>query len=344
MTGPLHTERRAVVVGLGVMGSIHLRALSGLDGVRVVGAVDPSAERRESVGRTPRRHADLRDARAEAIAVGAPEFACVAAPPAHLPQAAREAIGAGLAVLVEKPMAPTEAEARTIVEAARAAGTLLAVGHVERCNPAVMALKERLVAGEAGRIHQMHARRLSPFPDRDSMLGVALDLSTHDIDVMRYLSGQEVERVSAETSQVLHDGAEDLVCATLRFEGGTTGLLETNWLTPAKVRELSVTGEAGMFVVDYLTQELSFYEHPTSATDWAVLQNMRGAGEGNMVRYALRRREPIVVQWEAFLAALNGDGTPMATGEDGLAALSTARAIQRAGEAHEVTVPGYRAA
>jgi hypothetical protein len=186
--------------------------------------------------------------------------------------------------------------------------------------------KERLDAGEAGAVHLMHARRLSPFPDRDSMLGVALDLSTHDIDVMRFLCGQEVRRVAAETSQVRHDRAEDLVAATLRFDGGATGLLETNWLTPAKVRQISVTGEHGMFVVDYLTQELCFHEHPS----------------GDMIRYALRRREPIVVEWEAFLAALRGKGEPMASGDDGLAALSTARAIQRAGSISTSCAPGYR--
>lgn len=340
---PSGARRRALVLGLGVMGSIHLRVLSQLSDVEVVAAVDPSAERRAAAltGRPQlRAFATL----AEALDATEPDFACLAAPATELPALAAEALAAGLPILVEKPLAATESDALAMLEEADRRGLLLAVGHVERCNPAVVELKRRLDAGQAGRVFQLHARRLSPFPDRDSMLGVALDLSTHDIDVMRYLTGQEVDRVYAETAQRLHDRAEDLVCATLRLDGGATGLLETNWLTPTKVRQLTVTGEAGTFVVDYLTQELSFYEHPTQATAWSVLANMRGAGEGDMTRYALERREPIRVEWEGFLAALDGGPAPRATGRDGFAAMSTARAIQRSGAEHLPVVPGYRTA
>src|SRR5690606_38148027 len=133
----------------------------------------------------------------------------------ELPALAAEALAAGVPILVEKPLAATEEEALTMLADAERRGLLLAVGHVERCNPAVIELKRRLDAGQAGRVHQLHARRLSPFPQRDSMLGAALDLSTHDIDVMRYLTGHEVERVFAETAQRLHEAHEDQVCATL---------------------------------------------------------------------------------------------------------------------------------
>lgn len=335
--------KRAVVLGLGNMGSIHLRVLSNIAGVEVVAAVDPSPERR-AAALAARPQLTTFATLGEALEATEPDFACLAAPATELPALAAQALEAGVPILVEKPLAATEEEALGMLADAERRGLLLAVGHVERCNPAVIELKRRLDAGQAGRVHQLHARRLSPFPQRDSMLGAALDLSTHDIDVMRYLTGQEVERVFAETAQRLHEAHEDQVCATLRFSGGETGLLETNWLTPTKVRELTVTGEAGTFVVDYLSQELSFYEHPTSSTDWSVLANMRGAGEGDMTRYALQRREPILVEWEAFLAALDGTAPPRATGHDGFAAMSTARAIQRSGAEHLPVVPGYRTA
>ena len=121
---------------------------------------------------------------------------------------------------------------------------------------------------------------------------------------MRYITGSEVARVSAETAAPLGSAHEDLLCATLRFDGGATGVLESNWVTPTKVRELTVTGEHGMFVVDYLRQDLSLYEHPTRANEWDALAGMRGGGEGDMTRYALDRREPLRVQWERFLAAM----------------------------------------
>lgn len=333
---------RALIVGLGHMGSLHARVLSQIEGVEVTAAVDPDPARRERFAcRYPRTstYATIEEA-LERVAV---DFACLAAPAEVLPTLGRAAIDAGIPLLIEKPVAADEDEALALVREAEQRGVMLGVGHVERCNPAVLALKNRLDSGMIGRIYQIHARRLSPFPDRDAMLGVALDLASHDIDVMRYLIGSEVKRVFAETAQRLHDSAEDLIAATVRFDNDTAGLLEVNWLTPTKVRELTVTGEGGTFVVNYLTQELYHYEHPTQPTKWATLANMRGAGEGDMIRYALVRREPLLVQWETFLPALSGGGRPSASGYDGYAALSTARAIQRSGVCHETVAPRYRA-
>ena len=113
-------------------------------------------------------------------------------------------------------------------------------------------------------------------------------------------------------------------------------------MTPAKVRELSVTSERGMFVVNYLTQDLFYYENPRATIQWDALNVMRGTGEGNMVRYALERREPLRVQWETFIAALDDPSAAAVTGWDGIAALSTARAIQESGQSHEAVVPRYR--
>jgi UDP-N-acetylglucosamine 3-dehydrogenase len=317
--------------------------LSQIEGVDLVAGVDTSPERRAAAERGTRglrTYADL----AEALDAVRPDFACLAAPATILPALAHQTIDAGVPVMVEKPLAADEEDALGVIRAAEERGVLLAVGHVERCNPAVMAMKQKIEAGVIGSIYQLHARRLSPFPDRDSMLGVSLDLATHDIDVMRYLTGSEVERVFAETAQRLHDTAEDLIAATLRFDSGATGVLEVNWLTPTKVRELTVTGEEGAFVLNYLTQELCHFAHPTKRTRWNALASMRGAGEGDMVRFALERREPLRVQWESFLTALRTGSEPLVRGWDGYAALSTARALQRAGNAHEVVAPAYRVA
>lgn len=336
------TAPRGLVVGLGYMGSRHLRVLTEIDTAAVSAAVDSDPERRAGI---ERRYPQVRTYAtiAQALERHELDFVCVATPAGTLAELARAALDAGLAVLVEKPLATSEKDALEVVLEAERRGLLLAVGHVERCNPAVIALKQRLDGGEIGRIYQLHARRLSPFPDRDPLVGVSLDLATHDLDVMRYLSGAEIERVYAETDRRLHDSAEDLIAATVRFEDGIIGLLEVNWLTPSKVRELTVTGDGGTFVLNYATQELSFYEHPTERTQWDVLASMRGAGEGNMVRYALERREPLRVQWETFLHALRTGDRPMATGRDGYAALSTARAIQRSGAEHAPVTPEYLA-
>lgn len=323
------------------MGTFHLRVLNLLPGVEVVAVVDPSDERRAAALTAhpgPVAYPDLEAAIEESEA----DFACLAVPVDHLPRLGRVALEAGLAVLVEKPMAPDEDAALELVQLAESRGLVLSVGHVERFNPAVMLLKQKLDDGEAGEVFQIHARRLSPTPDRDSMQGVSLDLATHDLDIMRYLTGSEVSRVYAEVAQRANALAEDLICASLRMDDGSTGLLEVNWMTPAKVRELSVTGERGMFVVNYLTQDLFFYENPRATIQWDTLSVVRGTGEGNMVRFALERREPLRVEWESFLSALDDPAKLAVSGRDGIAALSSARAIKRSGESHAAVVPRYR--
>lgn len=332
---------RGVIAGIGTMGSHHLRVLRALPGVDVPVVVDPDPGRRATVQAT---HAGVTTyaTLAEALVRHDLDFAALAAPIEALPALVHEALAGGLHALVEKPTAPDEEAAAAMFSDAEARGLVLGVGHVERFNPAVIALKHKLEAGLVGRIVQMHARRLSPFPNREGRRGVALDLATHDIDVMRYITGAEVDRVFAETSRPLGLPGEDLLCAALRFDDDAIGVLEVNWMTPTKVRQLDVIGERGMCVVDYLTQDLCYYEHPTKPTEWEPFAGITGGGEGDMVRYALERREPLRVQWEAFLAAVrDGRGAPV-DARDGLAALSTALAIRRAGERHEVVVPGYR--
>ena len=332
---------RALVVGTGAMGNNHLRILTSLPDVDVVAAVDRDGHQlEETLSAYPqlKGYVDLQ----EALGAERYDFACVSVPAGVLPAVAATVLEAGLHAFVEKPMAREESEARRISFLASDRGLILAVGYVERFNPAVRALKEKISAGAIGRIIQMHARRVSPFPNRDGMAGVSLDLATHDIDVMRYLSGSEVERVYAECGARSAGQGDDLISATLRFAAGCTGILEVNWISPTKVRELSVLGEGGMFVVNYLTQDLNFYEHPTRSTEWDHLSGMRGGREGDMIRYALNRREPLRAQWESFVDAVRTGVPASVDGHDGLAALSIARAIQESGAEHRVVVPNYR--
>lgn len=331
---------RGVVVGVGIMGRNHLRVLSSLADadIAVVAIVEPDAARRMTALRGLSDCSGY-DSLDEALACEELEFACIATPTEHLRFAATEALDAGLHVLLEKPMAADLTQAHELLLLAERAQRVLMVGLVERCNPAVRALKQKLAAGQAGRIMEMHARRLSPFPNRAAMAGVALDLVTHDVDVMRYLTGSEVQRVYAESTAGISGGTEDLVCATMRFEDGTTGVLESNWISPTKVRQLTVTGDRGMFLVDYLTQDLMFFEHPTKPTAEEPLAGIRAGGEGNMIRYAIDRWEPLRVEWESFLASVRTGQPPLAQGRDGYAALSIAEAIRQSGAHHELATP-----
>lgn len=336
-------ELRGVIVGLGAMGTHHFRILSSLPAVKVAAVVERDRERREAaLAGHPlvRGYEVLEDALAEAEL----DFACVAVPVEALPACAARALEADLHLFVEKPMAANEDQASEMIEAAGDRGLVLGVGYVERFNPAVVALKQKLEDGMIGQIVQMHARRLSPFPNRNHMAGVSRDLATHDIDIMRYLSNSEIDHVSAQSVVGAGGRTDDLICAVMRFESGATGLLEANWITPTKIRELTVLGEDGMFVVNYLSQDLIFYKHPNKATEWEPLAAMYGGAEGDMIRYALERREPLRAQWESFIDRVRRGGPAFVGGADGVAALSTAQAIHTASMEHTVVSPSYRKA
>ncbi|MDQ2887826.1 MAG: Gfo/Idh/MocA family oxidoreductase, partial [Chloroflexota bacterium] len=215
----------------------------------------------------------------------------------------------------------TIAEAAALIQIARTNGVRIAVGHVERFNPAIIELKRRLVKGELGELFHLHARRLGPFPPRVRDVGVILDLATHDVDIMRYLTNSEVERVSAETQRRIHTTHEDLLLGVLRFANNVIGVLDINWLTPTKIRELTVTGEKGMFLVNYLTQDIYFYENDYTATSWDALRSLTGVSEGTMTRLKVQKIEPLRLEYEDVIRALLTDTPPTVTGEEGLAIL-----------------------
>src|SRR5262249_5812186 len=132
---------------------------------------------------------------------------------------------------------------------------------------------------------------------------------------------------------------EDIFSGMVRFSDDTLGILDINWLTPSKIRELYVTGDCGMFVANYLTQDLYFYENAdANGSDWDALSVLRGVSEGAMTRFSIKRREPLRSEQEAFLAALKGDLSHVARGEDGMAALSLAFAFIESAQTHNSVI------
>jgi predicted dehydrogenase len=336
---------KVAVVGAGTMGTNHLRVLRDLDGerIQVVGVAESHAPALAHA--VNRFHVAGFDDYRKLITETRPDLVAVVVPTQlHFPVAAF-ALDAGAHVLIEKPMASTIQEASALIDLAAARGVKLAVGHVERFNPAVLALKRLLAAGDLGQIFALNARRLGPFPPRIRDVGVILDLATHDLDVMRYLTGAEVVRVHAETQQRVHEQHEDLLLGLVRFDNGVVGLLDVNWLTPTKVRELGVTGERGMYLVNYLSQDLYFYENDYTPTNWDALRSLTGVSEGTMTRLKVQKAEPLALEYEDLIHALRSDSLPTVTGEDGLAVLRLAHQLleaTRAGEVVRCVVPAKR--
>lgn len=314
------------VVGAGLMGRFHARVVAEHPDSELADVVD-SAPHAERVA-WDRRARWLRELD-ELLAGPLPDAVIVSVPTSDHAAVALPLLEAGVPVLVEKPVAANPGDARALIDAARSAGITLAVGHVERFNPAVRTLEERLREGALGRVFQIHARRLSPFPKRIGDTGVAHDLATHDLDIMCVLAGEPV-RISSELDRKAHGSREDLLAALLRFESGVIGLLEVNWLTPTKVRQLTVTGERGMFVVDYLEQHLTLYENAQATERWPELDVFDGVTEGDVTRFAITREEPLRAQLTAFVRAVRNEAPVAVTGDDGLRVLELALAAVEA--------------
>lgn len=326
---------KVAVIGAGSMGANHARLLADLPESELVAVVDADLRTAEAAAKKSgaRTYTDFR----AMLERERPEAVSVAVPTALHEEVGLAALEAGAHVLIEKPIAANLGQGQNLIRKAREAKRQLMVGHIVRFNPAMQALKHKLLANELGRIFQIVCRRAGPFPSRIRDVGVVIDLAPHDVDIMRFLVGSDPVRVFAETERRINTEHEDLMWGTLRFADGTIGGLEINWLTPTKLRETLVVGERGMFRVDDLTQDLYFYEN-AKATEiqWPALATLRGVSEGSMTRYAIPRYEPLQAELQAFLEAVRCDSPVPVAGEDGLAALKVSLALVQSGSSHQV--------
>ena len=319
---PARPLPRGAVLGLGMIGRHHARLLQTSPRIAFAGAVDPGGDRYGSVGDRTAIHATV----AELLHHGRPDFAIVAVPTEeHLP-VARELAQAGVHLLVEKPLAATSEEASELIDIVRDAGVHAAVGHVERFNPALVALRER--RDEVGDAILIATERVGPFPDRVRDIGVVKDLATHDLDLVRWLGGAPVHTLAAQTAHRMGREHEDLVLVTGRLSSDVPFNCIVDWLTPTKRRQSRILGERGMLVADTLTADLTLYRNGSVTSEWSSAQALRGVSEGDATRFALARREPLLAELEAFVDLLAGDeGAPVVTLEEGLETVRCAEAV-----------------
>lgn len=309
------------------MGANHARVLGDMDGVELVGVADADPAR--IAGTVAGRPIPGFPDAAALLREVSPEMVSVVVPTGLHEEVALLVIAAGAHLLVEKPIAATIAAGERLSAAAADRGVVLTVGHIERFNPAVRELKARLDAGQGGRVLQVRARRVGPFPHRIRDVGVIHDLAPHDIDIMRYILGDDVERVFAEARRHINTDNEDLFAGILRFRNGALGLLEINWLTPTKERTLTVLCERGMFAVDYAAQTLAFYENFAATAREGAIASVT---EGPMTRYPIANREPLRAELEAFRDAIRAGGPAPVPAADGIAALAVAEALVESAE------------
>ena len=248
-----------------------------MPGCRLVAVADPVAAAVQTAVDTSNAQgfrepmAMIEEADLNALVIAAPTMAHV--------DLALAAIERDIPILVEKPLAATLEDGFGSSPPSRARGVPVQVGHVERFNPAVLELGRLLEAGWLSSVYAIASRRAGPFPARIRDVGVTIDLATHDVDILSWIAGERPQRVYAEVAQRLHATHEDLLFGLLNFPSGATGMLDVNWLTPAKRRQLVVVGEEGMFELDYLTQRLAFTKGADTAqphADPGLRADLRG--------------------------------------------------------------------
>jgi predicted dehydrogenase len=313
---------RAGLVGLGMMGRNHARVLSEMDGVELVAVCDAAGDSTSaSTGGVP-VEGDV----AQLIEHGL-DFAVVATPTEDHVESALPLAEAGVATLVEKPLAVDRAEGLRVVEAFESRGLVSAVGHVERCNAAVRELRSRILDDELGALYQVATYRQGPFPNRVRDVGVIKDLATHDLDLTEWISGSPYVEVSARTAHRAGRPNEDLVAVIGSLGDGIVVSHLVNWLTPTKERRIVVTGDRGCLVADTLTADLTFYANASVRSEWDAISKFRGVSEGDMIRYAIPKPEPLRVQLERFRDAVLGEKNVVMTMREGLRVLEVADAI-----------------
>jgi len=225
-----------------------------------------------------------------------------------LAKTALKALKAGKHVLVEKPMATNVKQAEKLLNAAKEKELHITVGFLMRFIPGIQHIKDAIEKKTIGDLVCATAKRVSEWPSRIGDVGVVKDMAIHDIDITRYLFGEEPTAVYAKTGCMQHKKFEDYAQIMLTFDSGKSAFIESNWLTPYKTRTLVVTGSKAIMKLDYITQELTIED----------------AKETIQPRYLWQ--EPLKLELQHFANCILKKEKPLITGTDGLKALQIAEA------------------
>ena len=302
------------VIGVGAMGENHVRVYHKMEEANLMGVSDVSERALKKIEKKygAKGYTDY----CELLANPEIEVVSVCVPTTFHHAVVMEAIRHKKHVLVEKPIAFTLTEAEEMIAAAKEAGVILATGHVERFNPAVQKAKELIDDGVIGDIVSAFAKRVGPLPPRIKDVGVSIDLAIHDLDIMNYLFEEEITQVYGTMNSSFDDSEfEDHAEIMVSFDNESTGIIEVNWLTPYKRRELELTGTAGIISVDYIQQSIEVFGK--FAQDIEIVHE-----------------EPLKGELKSFLKSVVEEKEPVITGEDGLKALKMVIAANKSSKEH----------
>lgn len=309
---------RAGVIGVGSMGQNHARIYH--ENANLVGVADLDKEAVKKVGEryNTKYYTDYKKLLKNVDAVS------IAVPTVLHYKVSMDAINAGKHVLIEKPICNNIRDGEKLIRRADEQGVVLAVGHIERHNPVVRFAKEALKKKRFGSVISIAARRVSSFPSRIKDVGVILDIGIHDIDVIRYLAGSEIKTVYALAGKTGNTKFDDHANILLSFNNSISGFVEVNWLTPMKVRTLSLTCSKNFVEADYMKQSVKVSS--SKLVDYNVRDLFKTSFQFDERELFLKKEEPLKNEITDFLNAVKKKKKPLVTGEDSLMALKIAEA------------------
>lgn len=297
-------KTRVGVIGGGAMGQHHIRIYSEMKDVELIGVCDTDRGRATALAKSHNTtpyfdYNELLEQDLDAVSVVVPTtFHC---------NVAMDVIKSGTHLLVEKPIADSLENADMMIHAAHDAKVKLMVGHIERFNPAVTKLKEIVDSDMLGKIVSISSRRVGPFNPRIRDVGIIMDLGVHDIDVISYLYGKKINEVYTIAGKDIHS-FEDHASILLRYDTNLSGMVETNWLTPHKIRNLTAIGLKGVAYLDYIKQTVELHDEA-----WIRMAKVE-------------QKEPLKNELEHFINSVKNDTEVISNGETSRHALETAMA------------------
>lgn len=312
---------RAALIGAGMMGKNHARVLSELEGVDFVAVVDELGDPHGIRG-----GAALLSNLEELSSLDI-DFAVVATPTSTHEDIATWLFDSAIHTFIEKPVSTDASSAQRILQSCQKSGLQGAVGHIERFNPAIRELKNRLLEGEIGDVFQIATRRQGSFPARIGDVGVTKDLATHDIDLTMWVSQSDYSHVFAQSAHRSGREHEDMISVSGRLANGIILNHVVNWLSPMKERVVVVTGDKGTFVADTLTGDLTLHENGAFTVDWESFATFRGVTEGNVTRFAYAKKEPLRSELEGFRDAIVRNGRDYVSLAEGVRVVEVADAV-----------------
>jgi len=320
---------RTAIVGAGKMGAIHAKVYSQLPDSQLVAVVDldanKAAELAGKYGCLACTDCEQILDKVDAVTISTPTVT-------HL-KLAKVFLKHKIPVLIEKPLASSVREGRKIVSLAHRYDTVVAVGHSERCNPVVQAMKRLEIEPKF-----IEAHRVSPYPFRSTDVGVVLDIMIHDIDIVLSLAASKVKRVDAVGVSVI-EGQEDICNARLVFENGCIANLTASRLALKTERRVHVFSRQAYLSVDYLKKSgiIIKTDPNVNVVEWIKQQRESGELDLTSVNWPdllhieplqIDDKEPVRLEQEAFLHAVRDRSlTPEVSAEEGLAALKCAQKI-----------------